>query len=242
MWWIGFFVHLLIRWSRIIWLSLGKINSWLAYRKTNFFPRKFPLRFIGNCSDLQSAERELIGLEAFETAIIVNSSTRLCLLMKNTRSMGKELNLTPGAVPMGRLLKEEKQSGRGMLSGWIGHFSPISIMKDQWKVINTQRSGDKVDFIHAIPFQRTCWVVCITQREGTDEGGSPKRTSAFLGVGGGHCRGNQRCSAKEMCYYHTVGMTPSKQATPCSCLMDIPPVDASVGAMGLWAEHTDKTL
>lgn len=55
----------------------------------------------------------------------------------------------------------------------------------------------------------------------------------FWGWVGGHCRGNQRCSAKEMCYYHTVGMTPSKQATPCSCLMDIPPVDASVGAMGL---------
>lgn len=79
----------------------------------------------------------------------------------------------------------KKQSGRGMLSGWIGHFSPRSIMKDQWKVINTQRSGDKVDFIHAIPFQRTCWVVCITWREQTDEGGSPKRTSPFLGMGGG---------------------------------------------------------
>lgn len=188
MWWIGFIVHLLIWWSRIIWLSLGKINSWLAYRKTNFFPRKSPLRFIGNCSDLQSTEWELIGLEAFETAVRVNSSARkrwLCLLMKDTRSMGKELNLTPRAVPMGRLLKKEKQSGRGMLSGWIGHFSPRSIMKDQWKVINTQRSGDKVDFIHAIPFQRTCWVVCITWREQTDEGGSPKRTSPFLGMGGG---------------------------------------------------------
>lgn len=92
---------------------LGENQQLENLQKNKFFPRKSPLKFIGNCSDLQSTERGLIGLEEFETAIRANSSPRkkwLCLFLKETYSMGRELGLTPRAVPvqqMERLLKEE---------------------------------------------------------------------------------------------------------------------------------------
>lgn len=101
-WQISFFIHLLIQCSRIIWLSLGKINSWKTYRKKELFPRKSPLKFIANCSDLQSAEKELIGLEGFETAVVANSSPRkkwLCLLCERNVLYGKGFGLYPVGSP-----------------------------------------------------------------------------------------------------------------------------------------------
>jgi len=77
---------------------LGENQQLENLPKKEFFPRKSPLKFIENCSDLLSTEEELISLEGFETAVVANFSPSkkwLCLPVKQTYSMGRDLDFTP---------------------------------------------------------------------------------------------------------------------------------------------------
>lgn len=81
---------------------LGEIQQLENLQKKELFPRKSPLKFIGNCGDLQSTEQELTGLEGFETALIANSPPRkkwLSLLHGRDLLRGKEFGLYPTGGP-----------------------------------------------------------------------------------------------------------------------------------------------
>lgn len=81
---------------------LGEFQQLENLQKKELFPRKSPLKFIGNCGDLQSTEQELIGLEGFETGLTANSpprKKRLCLLHGRDLLHGKEFGLYPADGP-----------------------------------------------------------------------------------------------------------------------------------------------